>query len=1281
MLGWNGFIKTRGLDSVLGGEDSLGAYATQILGLAPPAQPAKDNPHVDRIVKLMAIKLKAGKPIEAGEIGLLSSAAKEGNTNAQKVIAVLKARGAVVSGDESGMDPWLYKLSPGYWLRSKTSKQMKDIEAKKWSENADIQKQLKKQQEDLNAAEKAAQSAAAVEASKAQSASTEAQLKEIQASLKGAMSGSFVGHEKVTPISKVILDALEKSGKREKAAKLYAKVKAGQALDNDEQKEALKIAKIVGRMKVVHGDLIEETDEAVAMHGAFVGACVMGGIDAALEQNAQHRKLADLMSNKVASGQPLSPPERSALAKTLKAQTRLRGFAGSLVSGKAFIGSRYTKLWKKAAFVGAAKTMSDEDKKMLASIVQLAKLGNPRAQKALAEMKKTNLVAGDSIGFGIKSFFKYATAPIWLPAKGISKLSQKVFGKGGSSPEQQRLNMMRNAAKRRKAFDARAAAADAQSEAEKRAQLAIADAADAEADAADAEALAKEQAMKTKEVEADPSQASSEGEFIGAWTGLIGKGTKTSKIVSKAAEQSPAGIKVRAGAKLYQRYRAGDPSAEKAIKIMAAKAKKGDPQALRDVNALKAGRIAVKARQKAQKKQAALAAREVRRKKSIAFQKGLEAKAANKLCQISRKRELKKHWKVERMAAAGNPKAKAYVAKQVAAAKKGDKKAAAHVAAMKQGRLIRSKVKTPRDFKNMRQAETFAKRLKKNDPKAMRQYRILQIAANKKDPNAIRAIDRIMLAAMTIKTIETGIVIMPRGKKSDSIAKKGSPANKQARQRIAKTLKKAADGTASREELAAGANDAHKLGDNKTAGMLANSATSAPSATEAVQKKVQQLNAAEANNPEAKVALAKDLEVAKKGEVEGIKGLGTTLAAKTVSDVNSGSPISPTMKDALNMNERIKAGDPVAIEQTRQITSAATGPNPPAEATLAAAGMVAAKVIDQTLAAKPKAREELMAQVNAPVPAAEKSAAEAKLSTYVAAANDGTITPSEGEDAVKLALRLRKPKLAAEISSKAPPYDSSPLSSLPDRALPPIVGVRDLLQATLQAFTFSTADPLANYRGGIANRGKSPSVEAPISASGWSPFDWFRKNKGVLPIVALVSAPIAAAASVANLMKPRKSAPAAAPVPAPAAPAAKPAAEVKETAAAGMGRAEICGSDEYVKLVTAALKTKKMSKDDFNKAVTSNLPSGSNEDAKKASGKQTLEFLQSKKVTVGGDSSGVSKDFKEYLVEAVKTKKMSKYDFNEAIDVHCGPKSSKEAKKAAGEKVLKFLTSKDVKVG
>ena len=348
------------------------------------------------------------------------------------------------------------------------------------------------------------------------------------------------------------------------------------------------------------------------------------------------------------------------------------------------------------------------------------------------------------------------------------------------------------------------------------------------------------------------------------------------------------------------------------------------------------------------------------------------------------------------------------------------------------------------------------------------------------------------------------------------------------------------------------------------------------------------------------------------------------------------------------------------------------------------------------------------------------------MNAAVAAANQGTITAEEGQKASNLALRLGMTKQAAEIQAMSPPWDTDPMSSLPDQPLPPIHGVWELIKESLKALTFTTADPLANYRGGVANRGTTRVANPPTASLGWSPFNAF---KGALPTLALASMPAMAAAQVASLFKkpgtqhvvvtteqpkPAKGAPAPSPAApaapatpaAPAAPAVPPeAATAAAVAATSSGKDEIMGGDDYKSLIVQALKTKKMSKDDFNKAVKSNLPSGADDDTKKASAKQTLEFLQSKKVVVAGAFvggprpkpanwrqeqqaekaaaliEGSDKTFKEYVVEAVKSKKMSKDDFNKAIDVHCGAKADKEAKKAAGAKVLAFLQGKGVAVG
>jgi hypothetical protein len=1417
MIGWNGFIKTRGLDGVLGGEDSLGAYATQILGAETAAgpqsrpQPAKDNPHVDEIVDKMIFKLKNSMSIDAGEIGLLNSAAKEGNVKAQRLLKALSEKGAVVPGSVSGLDPWLYKLSPGYWFRSSTSKAMKDAEEKKWVENAALQKQLEKQKEDLHAAEQAAQADAAVEQAKQQSADTERQLKEIQASLKGTMSGSFIGHEKITPISQVVVDALNKTGLKAEAAKLHSKIKAGQALSPDELKSAGRIAKIIGRMKVVHGDLVDEQNEALTMHGDFVGACVMGGIDKAIEQNAKYQYLLAGMEKKVSAKQPLTQGERNQLAGVLKGEKTLNAFTKSLVSGRAFVGCKQSRDWSAGAFVGAARALDEDDKRNLAAIVKLAKVGNPRAQRLLAYLKKTGQIAstsmgrsrpgpdssgGDNVGW-LASALKWTSSPLWMPAygayKGAQWTSKQLFGtgKGGGSAEQQRLAMMRAAYKRRQAAEARAAAADAQSEAEQRAQAAIADAADAEADAADAQALAKEEAMKTKEVEADPgSLARDDGpDDQSGWKSFVEAGDAA--IVAKAAEKSPTGDKLRASKTLLtQALNRNTPEGEKAYQSIAAinrQAKAGNRQAKLDRTALLAARKALLAEKKAKRKQqtaaikaqrkkAALARNEAIKKKALAMRKAFEANAGDKLARVERKSRLSKQFKAERMAAQGHPRAKAYQAKQVALAKQGDKKALANVQAMQLGRQVRLMTKTKSERRAMAQAMKFVAQLRKNNPQALRDFKVLQDARAHGNPVATRALDRIQLAMMTDDTVRTGVVATGKSKikvgpvtllaKSKWQQQQALLSKKQkSKAAVASAQKKAANGTGSREELAHGANEAHKLGDDKTAIALATEAQKAPSATAAVQKQAAKVLASDTGHPGAQAELKETVEKAKTGDPAGIQDLGTTMAARTVDDVNKGKPVSQTMRDAINMHEQIKAGDPDAIAKADQITAAATAPNPAPEATLAAGALVGAKVLDQSLATRPQAKAELMDKVNEPIPAAEKSAAHAEVAAAVAAANAGTITAEQAREASNLAIRLNMPKQASEIIALAPPWDPDPLSSLPDEPLSPIRGAWDLVKASLQALTLTTRDPLANYRGGIANRGKIPVANPPVASIGWSPFNAF---KGSLPTLALASMPAMAAAQVASLFKkpgtqhvvvtteqPKvaKGAPAPAPaVPAapaaPAAPAVSPeAATAAAVAATSSGKDEIMGSDDYKSLIVQALKAKKMSKDDFNKAVKANLPANADDDTKKASARQTLEFLQSKKVVVGGwhgsfdpdpitvehekqrdlvvkagkatradllrlaaiytfdkgqleheadreakyltskgvkisgASIGADKTFKEYVVEAVKAKKISKDDFNKAIDVHCGAKADKEAKKVAAAKVLEFLKSKGVAVG
>jgi hypothetical protein len=154
---------------------------------------------------------------------------------------------------------------------------------------------------------------------------------------------------------------------------------------------------------------------------------------------------------------------------------------------------------------------SPEDRIKLAKLRTAAFKKNPRAIQALIALQKS-AVSGE-MGFSLDDALHYAAMPITVPTKLAWKATkwtgQKLglISKGSSSPEDVRLAMLRAAASRRQAATARARAADAQTEAELRTQQQLAAAADAEAEAADAEAAAKSEAMRTKEIEANPDLA------------------------------------------------------------------------------------------------------------------------------------------------------------------------------------------------------------------------------------------------------------------------------------------------------------------------------------------------------------------------------------------------------------------------------------------------------------------------------------------------------------------------------------------------------------------------------------------------------------------------------------------------------------------------------------------------------------------------------------------------------------------------------------------------------
>jgi len=165
----------------------------------------------------------------------------------------------------------------------------------------------------------------------------------------------------------------------------------------------------------------------------------------------------------------------------------------------------------------AAKTMTEAEKKMLAQMIAQAKDGHHNSQQALMALKAQGytftLGGGHSfVGWGISDAFKVAMLPITVPTKYAWKATKAVGHAIGIGNKASRLTMFGWLASSRlnsepEPLTARARAADAQSDAEYRAQQQLAAAADAEADAADAEATAKEAAIMTAESQYLPGQS------------------------------------------------------------------------------------------------------------------------------------------------------------------------------------------------------------------------------------------------------------------------------------------------------------------------------------------------------------------------------------------------------------------------------------------------------------------------------------------------------------------------------------------------------------------------------------------------------------------------------------------------------------------------------------------------------------------------------------------------------------------------------------------------------
>ena len=922
----------------------------------------------------------------------------------------------ILGRDVSGSGAWLYKLNPGYWLKSSRERSLIDKTYKAGTEQKAAEKSNVQKSKELASAERAAQAAEGARLAKAESEAMESRLKDIESNLSG-----------------------------------------------------------------------EEPDAKTVVHEARV-------------RNAKHHRAATELAKR-AEQRDLTNKEIDLVKNLLKAHTATLNQAKGFTSGS-FVGYRDTK-GVQAAFLGEATPLPKDQWVKLISVatVQPSRLASYQAKHGIvlsstqklhlarmAKMTRLKLAkklgatstSGADLGFSLSSLAKTlgkgavaaAVAPLaavsYVAYKGSKYALNKATGSSSSpaSPQQQAAAYAQQAAAaRQKAYEAQQAAAAK---------------ADAEAAQQELQAAQQQAAMPPPPPDADPyasqeaygdyPQDSFQGSYsAGDFEGVadsIGNNEKAKKIAIAAASNTPLGLKIRAGAALYKRAKKGEPKARLAIAKMQKKAKAGDPQAQRDLNAVKAGRVAVAAKGVHSKKIASKVKREERNRKGIAARKNIENKMGDRLARMTRARQLAKVAKVERKAAGGDKKAKARISVAVAKAKGGDKKAQTAVAALKLTRNLRLAARNPREKKNLKTAHKTLVAARRGKPAAIKKVRIAQAAARAGQPNAKRAVQRLQLAAALENTLKTGKVTHVA-----SSAQKRAAAEK----KLATQKKRVASGVATREEAIAAAKTAHALGKKDDAAKLTMHARSLRSATTPLKNAATVAAAAQQGNQEASGKIDDVLERAKAGDPAGINAAGNLAAVKALSDVQKGGSMSPQMAEATGIVQRAHAGDPEAKRIVNRVgEQARTGDSKAVEAAVA---LTAASAVIAATAAKPTARKQWEDKASESrgqkLDTEEAQKASEELSDIMAKVQSGDATWAEADRGRQLAMALNRPKVAAEISALMPPPDEATLTTLPDSPLPSIHGIGDAVKESLRALLFATPNPLANYREGVRSRGSS----------------------------------------------------------------------------------------------------------------------------------------------------------------------------------------------------------------
>lgn len=964
----------------------------------------------------------------------------------------------------------LHKLNPLYWAKGRRTRRFIDIEAQSKAEENRNAKYSAQREKELEKGERALTAKQAAQAAIDRSSELERRLQDIESATSGI--GAEAAHE-----------GKEVAARTKGVAKsLSSKLEAGEKLNASEVSMLKQCLKNCGRLQALHKSLHQMSSaEPVSSSGYRENPGAKSDFLGHQRRLRRHRRPAPTTSSGAAG--PVGQKQwAAAVAVAATNPTKFGAFARQ-------------KGWK----------MDARQVKHLSTMVKIAR-------QNMTQQAKASGASGDDVGFSWKKLGAVAALPFaaaaYVAYKGTKGAydatkwaGKKVFGRrggGGGSSSQSRIVAARN---RRLAAEKRAEAAMAKTD-EERAVLAE------EARAADAEAAAKEAEVEDPSAEPgaedgtqeDGSQgdgSSSQGrkkmkhkiytadDFSGsAFVGYVVENLPEGhqKIAKEAASNTPMGKKIRAGATLYHAAKKGNPKARLALAKMQKKAASGDAQAQKDLNAVRAGKIAVHSKGKAHAAITRRTKSDVLNKRGVDARSKLEAAAGNKLARMSRKKQLAKISHIERLASQGNRPAKAKIAKVVAKAQGGDKKAQTTVAALQLAKHVRLASKNPREARNLRAAGKVVASANRGNRKALRQALIVRAAAKKGQPNALRAQKRLELAARVERALRTGKVSgIPSSKKGAAMAAD--------QRRYSFLATKVSRGVATREEALAAAKIAAKYGSKGAAGSLALRANSLPSATTSLKSAAAATAAAQAGNKDAQSALAEVLSSAERGDARGINAAGKLAAVKALEDHKNGAPMAPHIAEATGIVVRARAGDPEAARIAERVGAAAQSGNP--KAIEAAVALTAASSILAATAAKPAAQKQWVDKAlearGQKLDTKEAVKANEEFAGLYAKVQAGTASQSEARRARELAEALGRPKLGAEISALMPPADAGDaLTSLPDAAQSDIKTFGQGLVESLKAILLATRDPLANYREGIRSRSAGSLLPAvgPVKTAG-----------------------------------------------------------------------------------------------------------------------------------------------------------------------------------------------------